>query len=55
MKNITHYKGTKIWWYKDCLQIFIAKHWRFDYWYEDMHDPEIFNHQLQIGKIVIAW
>ena len=55
MKNITHYKNSKIWWYKDCMQIFISDHYAIRYGYEDIHDPEIFNHMLQIGKVVIAW
>ena len=55
MKNITHYKKSKTWWYKDLLQVFISNHYAFRYMYEDSHDPEIFNHMLQIGKLIIAW
>ena len=55
MKNIIHRKGSKIWWYKDLLQVYISDDWAFRYGYEDLHDPEIFNHMFQIGKLVIAW
>lgn len=55
MKNLIHYKNSKIWWYKDLLQVFISDQCAFRYAYEDAHDPEVFNHMLQIGKIVIAW
>lgn len=55
MKNITHYKNSRVWWYKDLFQIYINDKWGIYYGYEDMHDPEIFNHVLQLGKICIAW
>jgi len=55
MKNIIHHKDSKIWWYKDLLQVYISDDWAFHYGYEDLHDPGIFNHMFQIGKLVIAW
>ena len=55
MKNIIHRKGSKIWWYKDLLQVYISNHWDFCYAYEDLYDPGVFNHMLQIGKLAIAW